>query len=55
MVATGAKQSGDGYGYGYGYGEAAQPAADPYMLAAPGTATSGKPVTRRVRQLFRSG
>ena len=54
MVATGAKQAGDGYGYGYGYAEA-KPAADPYLLATPGTGTTGKPVTRRVRQLFRSG
>jgi capsular exopolysaccharide synthesis family protein len=52
MVATGAKQAGDGYGYGYGYGEVPQAAADPYMLASPGPAGSGK---RRVRQLFRSG
>jgi capsular exopolysaccharide synthesis family protein len=55
MVATGAKQAGDGYGYGYAYGEVQQPAADPYMLAAPGTGTTGQPVTRKVRQLFRSG
>jgi capsular exopolysaccharide synthesis family protein len=55
MVASGAKQAGDGYGYGYGYGEAAQPAADPFMLAAPGAGTQGQPVTRKVRQLFRSG
>jgi capsular exopolysaccharide synthesis family protein len=55
MVATGAKQAGDGYGYGYGYGEAPQPAGDPYLLAGPGTGNSGQPVTRRVRQLFRSG
>ena len=55
MVATGAKQAGDGYGYGYGYGEAAKPAADPYMLAAPGGAPgTGQPVKRKVRQLFRS-
>jgi capsular exopolysaccharide synthesis family protein len=55
MVASGAKQAGDGYGYGYGYGEATQPAADPYLLAAPGTPGTGQPVKRRVRQLFRSG
>jgi capsular exopolysaccharide synthesis family protein len=57
MVATGAKQAGDGYGYGYGYGygETPQTAADPYMLASPGTAGTGQPVTRKVRQLFRSG
>jgi hypothetical protein len=54
MVATGAKQPADGYGYGYGYGEA-QPAADPFMLAGPGSTTGGQPVTRKVRQLFRSG
>ena len=54
MVATGAKQPGDGYGYGYGYGEAPQPAADPFMLAGPGSPTPGQPVTRKVRQLFRS-
>ena len=55
MVATGAKQAGDGYGYGYGYGEAAQPAGDPYLLASPGPAGTGQPVKRKVRQLFRSG
>jgi capsular exopolysaccharide synthesis family protein len=56
MVATGAKQAGDGYGYGYGYGEAPHAAADPYMLAAPGSSSgSGQPVKRKVRQLFRSG
>jgi capsular exopolysaccharide synthesis family protein len=56
MVATGAKQAGDGYGYGYGYGEVPQAAADPYMLATPGTPGSAhQPVKRRVRQLFRSG
>jgi capsular exopolysaccharide synthesis family protein len=54
MVATGAKQAGDGYGYGYPYGES-KPAADPYLLATPGAGTTGKPVTRKVRQLFRSG
>jgi capsular exopolysaccharide synthesis family protein len=54
MVATGAKQAGDGYGYGYAYGEA-QPAGDPFLLAAPGGGpTAGQPVTRKVRQLFRS-
>ena len=56
MVATGAKQAGDGYGYGYGgYGETPQAAADPFMLAGPGSSTTGQPVTRKVRQLFRSG
>jgi Mrp family chromosome partitioning ATPase len=57
MVATGAKQAGDGYGYGYGsYGETPKPAADPFMLAGSGGAsTTGQPVTRKVRQLFRSG
>ena len=56
MVATGATRAGDGYGYGYGaYGES-QPAADPFMLASPGGgSTAGQPVTRKVRQLFRSG
>jgi capsular exopolysaccharide synthesis family protein len=56
MVATGAKQPGDGYGYGYGYGESSKPAADPFILAGSGGGpTSGQPVTRKVRQLFRSG
>ena len=55
MVATGAKQAGDGYGYGYGYGEAAQPAGDPYLLASPGTTGSGRSAKGKVRQLFRSG
>ena len=56
MVATGAKQAGDGYGYGYGYGEAPSAAADPHFLAASGGGqTTGKPVSRRVRQFFRSG
>src|SRR5215207_3590434 len=56
MVATGAKQPGDGYGYGYGYGEAPNAAADPHFLAASGGGqTTGQPVTRRVRQFFRSG
>jgi capsular exopolysaccharide synthesis family protein len=55
MVATGAKQAGDGYGYGYGYGEASQSATDPFLLASPGTGRSGQPVKRKVRQLFRSG
>ena len=56
MVATGAKQPGDGYGYGYAYGEAPTAAADPHFLAASGGGqTTGKPVTRRVRQFFRSG
>jgi capsular exopolysaccharide synthesis family protein len=56
MVATGAKQPGDGYGYGYGYGEAPSAAADPHFLAASGGGqTTGKPVSRRVRQFFRSG
>ena len=55
MVATGAKQAGDGYGYGYAYGES-QPAGDPYLLASPGGGpNAGQPVTRKVRQLFRSG
>jgi capsular exopolysaccharide synthesis family protein len=56
MVATGAKQPGDGYGYGYAYGEAPSAAADPHFLAASGGGqTTGQPVTRRVRQFFRSG
>jgi capsular exopolysaccharide synthesis family protein len=56
MVATGAKQPGDGYGYGYGYGELPSAAADPHFLAASGGGqTTGKPVARRVRQFFRSG
>lgn len=56
MVATGAKQPGDGYGYGYGYGETPSAAADPHFLAASGGGqTTGKPVARRVRQFFRSG
>jgi capsular exopolysaccharide synthesis family protein len=56
MVATGAKQDGDGYGYGYGYGEVPSAAADPHFLAASGGGqTTGKPVSRRVRQFFRSG
>jgi hypothetical protein len=56
MVATGAKQPGDGYGYGYAYGEAPKAAADPHFLAASGGGqTTGQPVTRRVRQFFRSG
>jgi capsular exopolysaccharide synthesis family protein len=58
MVATGAKQPGDGYGYGYGqaYGDTPSAAADPHFLAASGGGqTTGKPVTRRVRQFFRSG
>ena len=56
MVATGAKQPGDGYGYGYAYGEMPTAAADPHFLAASGGGqTTGKPVTRRVRQFFRSG
>jgi capsular exopolysaccharide synthesis family protein len=58
MVATGAKQPGDGYGYGYGqaYGETPSAAADPHFLAASGGGqTTGKPVGRRVRQFFRSG
>jgi capsular exopolysaccharide synthesis family protein len=55
MVATGAKQPGDGYGYGYAYGEPPK-AADPHFLAASGGGqTTGQPVTRRVRQFFRSG
>jgi tyrosine-protein kinase len=52
MVATGAKQPGDGYGYGYGYGEQ-QPAADPFLLAGTGGPPMGQ--RRKVRQLFRSG
>jgi capsular exopolysaccharide synthesis family protein len=56
MVATGAKQPGDGYGYGYAYGEPPKAAADPHFLAASGGGqTTGQPVTRRVRQFFRSG
>lgn len=56
MVATGAKQPGDGYGYGYAYGEPPTAAADPHFLAASGGGqTTGRPVTRRVRQFFRSG
>jgi capsular exopolysaccharide synthesis family protein len=56
MVATGAKQPGDGYGYGYAYGEVPSAAADPHFLAASGGGqTTGKPVARRVRQFFRSG
>jgi capsular exopolysaccharide synthesis family protein len=56
MVATGAKQPGDGYGYGYAYGEPPTAAADPHFLAASGGGqTTGLPVTRRVRQFFRSG
>jgi capsular exopolysaccharide synthesis family protein len=56
MVATGAKQAGEGYGYGYGYGETPAAAADPHFLAASGGGqTTGKPVARRVRQFFRSG
>jgi tyrosine-protein kinase len=56
MVATGAKAAGDGYGYGYGYGEVPSAAADPHFLAASGGGqTTGRPVTRRVRQFFRSG
>jgi Mrp family chromosome partitioning ATPase len=56
MVATGAKQPGDGYGYGYAYGETPTAAADPHFLAASGGGqTTGQPVTRRVRQFFRSG
>jgi len=56
MVATGAKQPGDGYGYGYGYGEVPSAAADPHFLAASGGGqTTGRPVSRRVRQFFRSG
>ena len=56
MVATGAKQPGDGYGYGYAYGEAPTAAADPHFLAASGGGqTTGQPVTRRVKQFFRSG
>jgi len=56
MVASGAKQAGDGYGYGYGYGETPSAAADPHFLAASGGGqTTGKPVTQRVRQFFRSG
>ena len=56
MVATGAKQAGEGYGYGYGYGETPAAAADPHFLAASGGGqTTGRPVTRRVRQFFRSG
>ena len=48
MVATGAKQAGDGYGYGYGYGETPSAAADPHFLAASGGGqTTGQPVTRR--------
>ena len=55
-VATGSKQPGDGYGYGYAYGEVPSAAADPHFLAASGGGqTTGKPVTRRVRQFFRSG
>jgi capsular exopolysaccharide synthesis family protein len=56
MVATGAKQAGEGYGYGYGYGDKPAAAADPHFLAASGGGqTTGRPVTRRVRQFFRSG
>ncbi len=58
MVATGARQPSDGYGYGYGYGYGETPhaAADPHFLAASGGGqTTGQPVTRRVRQFFRSG
>ena len=56
MVATGARQAGDGYGYGYGYGDAPGAAADPHFLAASGGGqTTGQPVSRRVRQFFRSG
>ena len=56
MVATGAKQPGDGYGYGYAYGETPSAAADPHFLAASGGGqTTGRPVARRVRQFFRSG
>src|SRR5215207_2986883 len=56
MVATGAKQAGDGYGYGYAYGETPSAAADPHFLAASGGGqTTGRPVARRVRQFFRSG
>lgn len=56
MVATGSKQPGDGYGYGYGYGDTPSAAADPHFLAASGGGqTTGKPVTQRVRQFFRSG
>ena len=55
MVATGARPAADGY-YGYGYGETPQPAADPHFLAASGGGqTTGQPVTRKVRQFFRSG
>jgi capsular exopolysaccharide synthesis family protein len=54
MVATGAKQAGDGYGYGYAYGEAPTAAADPHLLAATG-GQAGQPARRRVRQFFRSG
>ena len=55
-VATGAKQPGDGYGYGYAYGEVPSAAADPHFLAASGGGqTTGKPVSQRVRQFFRSG
>ena len=53
MVSTGGKQAADGYGYGYG--ETRQPiAADPHFLAASGSG-QGSGVTRRVKQLFRSG
>ena len=56
VVATGAKQAGEGYGYGYGYGDTPAAAADPHFLAASGGGqTTGRPVTRRVRQFFRSG
>jgi hypothetical protein len=56
MVATGAKQAGDGYGYGYSYDEPPKAASDPHYLAASGGGqTTGQPVTRRVRQFFRSG
>ena len=54
MVATGARQGGDGYGYGYAYGQAPEAAADPHLLAASGGAHRNG-VGRRVRQLFRSG